>query len=109
MPTMQQVVDAARVPLNDKDKDRVSDTDMLSYANTAIGLAYKLRPDLRYGFYGTDFVPLLIGGTFPLPDHFMATIADYVGFRCELIDDESATSGRAGGFLEVFNSGITTL
>ena len=52
MPTMQEVCDVARIPLNDDDKDRYADATLLGYLNTAFRRAYVVRPDLRFGQYG---------------------------------------------------------
>lgn len=108
MASMQELFDTARKPLNDADKVRFPDTSMLKDANAGIGAVYKLRPDLRFGSYGTEFTPLTVNDAFPLPEHFLQVIADYIGFRCELIDDE-ANSGRAGTFETIFEREVMSL
>jgi hypothetical protein len=99
--TMQQVIDHARIPLNDAAKTK-TDPTLLSYANAAIHRAYEVRPDLLIGNYTTPFVDLALGGTFPLPDRYMQTVADYVGGRSELIDDEQSARDRGIALLAAF-------
>lgn len=108
MATMQEVVDRARIPLNDADKDRYSDDDLLGYANAGIARAYEIRPDLKFGAYGTPFSPLSLSGTFPLSYGKLQTIADYVTFRAETADDEHVNSNRAIAFNAMFEKALTT-
>ena len=100
--TMQQIVDLARVPLNDARKVRYSDASLLGYANSAVHRAYEIRPDLAIGSYGTPFAALVLGGTFPLPDRYAQTLADYVGGRAETKDEDAASGGRAELLLKLF-------
>jgi len=106
---MQEVVDLARASLNDNDKTRFSDTDCLKFSNVAISTVYKVRPDLRFGSYATSFTPLAIGDTFPLPYQFEAAVADYIGFRCELRDDEATSSNKAAIYGQLFEKQVMTL
>ena len=100
--TNQQVVDLARVPLNDVRKARYSDAVLLGYLNSAVLRAYELRPDLMFG---TSYAPtggLVLAGTFPLPDRFAQTAADYVGGRAELKDEDASTQARAQTLMQLF-------
>jgi hypothetical protein len=106
---MQTVVDKARIPLNDADKDRYSDADLLGFVNAGIALAYKVRPDLAFGSYGTEFSELALGVTFPLPYQFQQAIADYAAFRAETKDDEAVNGGRAVLMLQLFEKELTVL
>lgn len=99
---MQQVVDLARVPLNDAAKRRYTDAALLGYANSAVFRAYELRPDLMFGGGYTPYAALALGGTFPLPDRFAQTVADYVGGRAELKDDDASTQARAKTLMSLF-------
>jgi hypothetical protein len=51
--TYQSVVDLARKPLNDSDKARYSDDDLLAYANHGMLTVLKRRPDLFIGNYSS--------------------------------------------------------
>lgn len=106
MATMQEVVDRARIPINDADDDRYDDTVLLDFANAGIARALEIRPDLWFGSYGTPFSPLALTGTFPLPYAKLQTIADYVTFRAETADDEHVNSNRAVAFLKFFEEAL---
>ena len=105
MATNQSVVDLARVTLNDAKKARYSDAILLGYLTSAVRRAYELRPDLRIGSYGTaEDVPSALGGTFPIPDRYIQTCADYISGRAELRDDDATTEARAQAMLALFGS-----
>ena len=109
MSTMQQLCDLARIPMNDDGQARYPDTEMIRYANAGIGAAYKIRPDLKFGGYATEFVPLTLAGAFPLPEHFMQVLADYICFRCETKNDEAANIGRAAAYMALFEKEVMSL
>ena len=102
MATMQDVIDRGRIPLNDADKDRYSDPDLLAFANAGLERAYAIRPDLRFGSYAVATADLVAGATFPLPRKYLQTLADYVTFRAETKDDEHVVSQRAALFEQSF-------
>ena len=101
--TYQSVVDLARIPLNDTDKTRYSDADLLAYANHAMLQLLKNRPDLYIGSYASlpDGQKILTDA-FPLPVQYVQTVADYVTGRAEMSDDEHVDSGRAALFAKLF-------
>ena len=99
---MQQIIDRGRFPLNDASKKRYADADLLNYANSAVFRAYELRPDLMFGTSYAGFTSLALGGTFPLPDRFVQTVADYITGRAETRDDESVVSQRAVQLLGLY-------
>lgn len=99
---MQNVIDRARIPLNDEDKDRYSDVDLLAYANAGLRRAFALRPDLRLGQYATSFSDLPLSGTFPIADRYQQLIADYAAARAETRDSEHVSTGRVGLFMQNF-------
>lgn len=92
---MQAIVDSARVPLGDPDKTRHSDAELLRYLNQGVHRAYELRPDLKFGSYGTLYTDLALAGTFPLPARYERTLEDYVIARAEMEADEAVNTGRA--------------
>lgn len=108
MTTMQTVLDLARIPLNDAGKMRYSDTNALKFANSAIARAYQIRPDLKFGGYGTAFTALLVGDAFPLPIGYEQAVADYVAGRMNTIDAEPENGQRALEFLALFDKALTT-
>lgn len=105
MALMQAVLDRARIPLNDADKTRYPDAELLQYAVAGVERLFALRPDLRFGQYGTALATLTPGTTFPAPERYLQVIADYVGFRAETKDDEHVISGRATAFMQAFEQG----
>ena len=102
--TMQQIVDMSRVPLNDTKKARYSDTNLLSFANAAVMRVLELRPDLLFGTAYTIASSLAMSGSFPLPDRFAQTVADYVGGRAELKDEDASTQARAQVLMGMFTA-----
>jgi hypothetical protein len=100
--TMQNIVDQARLPLNDARKARYSDAYLLTYANSAVKRTYELRPDLLIGTGWAAFTDLTLVGTFPLPDRFAQTVSDYVGGRAELKDEDASSQARAQQLMQLF-------
>lgn len=58
MATFQDIVDAARIPLNDAAKVRYSDAELLGYAKDGLKEAAVIRPDL---FYETGQITCIAG------------------------------------------------
>lgn len=107
MSTYQTIVDLARIPLNDDDKARYSDTILLTYTNNAMLALLHRRPDIFMGQY--DNLPTgnaVLTDTFPLPENYKSLLADYVTSRTAMIDDEHANSGLAGAFMQLLNPEI---
>jgi uncharacterized protein DUF6682 len=103
--TYQSVIDLARIPLNDSDKTRYSDADLLSYTNHCLLTLTKRRPDLFIGQYAS--LPdgqKALADTFPLGAEYVQTTADYVSGRSQMIDDENADSGKAALFVQLFGA-----
>lgn len=106
--TYQEVANLARKPLNDEDKARYSDEDLMLYANSAILALYLRRPDLFIGQYGS-----LPGGhsiltdAAPLPDQYKTLLADYVTGRISMTDDEFTNSGKAAVFFQFLGPEIS--
>lgn len=105
MATYQDVVDLARVPLNDSDKARYSDSDMLSYANYGILTMLKRRPDLFIGsFSSLPTATATLVDLFPLSAAYIQPLADYVTARAEMMDDEHVDSGRTALLIQLFSA-----
>lgn len=105
--TYQDVVDLARIPLNDSGKARYSDEQLLMYANHGMLNAGKYRPDLFIGQFGN--MPngeALLTDAFQLGPEYAQVIADYVVTRAEMVDDEHADSGKAEVFGKLYTGEI---
>jgi len=104
--TMQQVVDKARQPLNDEDKERYADTELLGYANDATLLLRNKRPDLFFGMYASAITAKTIDEAFSLDDTLVPAVCDYVTARAESKNDESVLSERAAIYFALFKGQV---
>lgn len=104
MITLADLIAKSRVDLNDSDKIRWSDAELISHANAAIREAYQIRPDLRLGAYATDVFDLAIGDTFPLDGWYVRAVADFVVARASAKDAEYAEGGRAPVYMTAFRN-----
>ncbi|MEP6606489.1 MAG: hypothetical protein ABJA60_10290 [Nitrosospira sp.] len=103
--TYHSVVDLARVPINDVNKDRYADSVLLLFANHAMLQIFKRRPDLFVGkFANIPDGERSLDDAFPLPAEYVQTVADYVTARAEMTDDEHVNSGRAAAFMQLFGA-----
>lgn len=104
--TVQQVLDHARIPLNDVDKDRYTDAMLLSYFVDAVLLCRKMRPDLFMGRWTTTFSTYALTDAFPVDDMYFPLFSDYITGRAETIDDENTENSRAVAFIQNFMMGL---
>lgn len=104
--TFQQVCDRARIPLNDADKTRYPDVDLLSYANDAVLLLRQKRPDLFFGSWTVPAGEYVVSDPIPVSDLYFPAICDYVTGRAEFRDDEDAMQARAAAFLQLFGGNL---
>lgn len=103
--TYQSVVDLARKPLNDSDRARYSDDDLLMFANHGMLALTKRRPDLFIGqFSSLPTGEAALTDPFPIGAEYVQLLADWVTARAEMTDDEHANSGRAAAFVNLFGS-----
>lgn|SRR4051794_39199877 len=109
MPTVQSVIDSARQPLNDADKSRYPDAELLDYLNDGVSEARALRPDLSFGTYGKALTLLGLTDNFPLPDQHAVAIKYYIISRAESKDDENVNANRETKSFQLFERGITQL
>jgi len=100
--TLQQVVTLGRDPLNDADKIRYTDADLLSFAVGGLITLRDKRPDLFFGNWTVDFTALTLSSAFPLADPYALAVAEYVTARAEMRDDEFVVSQRATLFMQLF-------
>ena len=106
MATMQDVLDLARLDLNDAAKTRNLDSNMIQFANDGIAKAVVMRPDLNFGNYTTAYADLTTASSFPLPLEYRPAIANYIVMRCETADDPFAVEQRAIQGLKMFMSDL---
>lgn len=103
MATMQQVVDLARLPLNDAEKDRHSDADLLTHAIHGLLIVWRRRPDLFFGAYDDQpSLTMKLTSRFPLEDTYVQAIADYATARMEGKDAEEVSASRAAAYFSLF-------
>lgn len=106
MATLQDVIDEARVILQDSAKTRYTDADLTKICNYAIFEAYRIRPDLNFANIGSAPSALLIGGTFPLPPQYEPVVSNYIAGRAEIRDDEYSVDGRAAALIGMFKASL---
>lgn len=102
---VQQVLDQARIPLNDAAKLRYSDAELLIHFNAGLRQLRLKRPDLFYGRLQQPMEAVSEDAAFPLPSELANALADYVVARAETVDDEHINSGRAQMFLQLATEG----
>jgi len=107
MPTLQQVLDRARIPLNDAGKDRYLDSEGLGYANDAVKVLRRERPDLFIGQFEALPGDKALGEDLPVDDEYFSPVCDYVTARWEFRDDETAVEEKAVTFFSLFKSAIS--
>lgn len=107
MATFQTLLDQARLTLQDADKTRYPDAEMVVYANEAMRIYRKLRSDLFFATITTPLVDYLVGDTFPLSPEFEYPLKRYVIAAAQARDDEYAVDGRMSKFLAQFEKDLT--
>ena len=106
--TMQELLDFARLPLNDADAVRYPDSELLSYANSAILRVRKKRPDLFLGQWAVLPSGLAVTDYFPVSDEYFPVVAEYITARAEIKEDEHIGDGRSAAFTALFENGLVT-
>lgn len=102
--TVQQILDAARTPLNDADKGRFPDSELLGYYQDAVGLIRKSRPDLFIGRL-IDEPGSTLGDVSVVPYTHYQTVQDYITARAQMKDD-SESGAKQNALLELAIAGI---
>lgn len=103
--TYQSVVDLARIPLNDTDKVRYTDAQLMLFANHGMLAMIKRRPDLFIGqYHNLPTGEAVLNDPFPIEPAYAQLVADWVVARAEMADDEHANSGRSMAFVNLFGS-----
>lgn len=106
MALMQAVLDSARKPLNDAAKTRWPDADLLEYANEAVKILWRERPDLFFGSFSALPTDKTVSEAFPIGEEYLSAVRDYVVARAETRDDEEALQARAALFFQLFQGAL---
>jgi hypothetical protein len=101
MTTAQQIVDLARLPLEDEDKVRYSDALLLSYLNFGLQHLKRVRADMFIGSLKTGHATLTLASVVPTPEEADQAIADYVTARAGMTDNTEEDAGRAAAFFKL--------
>lgn len=105
--TMHYAIDRARIPLNDADKVRYSDANLMMFANEALQILRVQRADLFLGSLDAPLTVLAQSDHVPLADAYVPAISDYVTARAETRDSEEELMGRATVFFGLFRAQAT--
>lgn len=106
MPTMQEIVDRGRKPLNDAAKTRFADADLLRFGNDFVQIARRVRPDLFFGQFTALPGDKVLGDAFPLPVEYETAAVDYITGRAESLGSEAELEARAVAFLKLAAGGL---
>lgn len=111
MATFQQIINDARVLLNDEanldgTQPRYTDPQLLNYSQQALVEARRIRPDLFLSNLTGAFPTYTADQTVPISADYIVPLVDYVVARAEMRDDEFAVDGRASGLFAKFKSGM---
>ena len=114
--TVQDVLNYARLTVNDTASARYSDADGLTYANAAIAKTLDIRPDLRMGTstssgiltgYGWGaYTALVATSSFPLSYDYVEKIAHFVIASWQSKDDPFVNSGLQKQEEQAFTNGL---
>lgn len=98
---IQDLVNLARLDLNDEDKDRYTDIQLLNHIRTYVQEALRSRPDLFIGrfFATTPSYTLLLSDKFPMSDRYIRSCADYVIARAMMNNTEENAIAIANNYL----------
>lgn len=108
--TIDNVLEDARVILNDTDGERYTDAELVSDLNSAISMTKMLRPD---AFIVGEALPeftvsdLNSNTDFPMPEIFYQSFVYYLAGNAELRDDEFAVDNRAMALLSAYRRNLT--
>lgn len=107
MATFQNIIDDARVDLQDSAGTRYTTAQLIGYANDGVREMFRVRPDFRLGSYGTPVPTYVESDTLPIPDNYRMLLTNYLIFRSEVRDDEYSVNGRAVQFLARFEKELS--
>lgn len=111
--TVGDVLSDARAILQDTSSEvyRYSTTDLVSYLNSALLEAKRLRPDLFTSYIGADAPSFTESDTaedFPIDEMYFSPVVFYVVGFAELRDDEFTVDARAATLMNQFTAKLRT-
>lgn len=106
MATFQNLLDQARLTLQDADKTRYPDTDLMVYANEAMRVFRKVRSDLYFLSLTTPITDYLVGDNFPFAAEYEYPVKRYVIAAAQFRDDEYSVNGKADSFYKKFEEDL---
>lgn len=97
---VQEVINLARLDLNDEDKARWTDAYLLNHVRTYVQELQRSRPDLFLGRFEEPFAySLLLTAPFPTTDRYVRSCADYVIARAMMNSTEEGSIAIANNYL----------
>lgn len=106
MATVQEVVNKARLDLNDDDKVRHSDIVLASFVSDYVQQAILLRPDQFFRtFLQLPSASLQLNDVFPMKDTYMRGCADYLIARAKMRGTEESNMAEASAYLSLSSKG----
>jgi hypothetical protein len=106
---MQDVINQARLDLNDSDKVRHTDIDLLVYLNNYVQEAINNRPDLFFTSVANGLPSALgLDDDFPISDRHARGGADYIIARANMRGTEEGRLDVGGAYMQLSrtNGGI---
>lgn len=107
MTTFATIVSQARVLLQDTGSVRYSDADLMVYANDAVKMIRRVRPDAFFGQFKTVLTDYATTDTCPVGIEFDQAIRDYVVAYANMRESEDA--GTTQDFMGKFAAGLKAL
>lgn len=107
--SLDSILRQARTIIQDQDKERYSDQQLLDGVNVALGEMKRIRPDiltLQATLSNFPYGPqqLNAGVSLPVDDMFIGPVVGFVSGWAELSDDEFTVDSRASQLLQRFQS-----
>jgi hypothetical protein len=101
MLTAQQLLDLARVPLNDEDRERYPDPVGLQHLNQAMMMLRRKRPDLFLGQMRAHVANYALASEVPVHPMYAQCLIDYVSARWQTVDDDGSVEPRIAAFMQL--------
>jgi hypothetical protein len=93
--TVKQVVDTARLLLQDAEKERYKDDELVALVNMGLMDLRRAQPEAFIGLYHIETPAVGLNDPFPVPDMYLGGMVKYVAGYAEMRDDDYVADGRA--------------
>jgi hypothetical protein len=93
--TVKQVVDTARLLLQDAEKERYKDDELVALVNMGLMDLRHKRPEAFIGLYHVETPTVALNDPFPVSDMYLGGMVKYVAGYAEVRDDDYTADGRA--------------